>query len=168
MRLHARLEEVKALRAIGIGGHFLAARVAISRHVADEWHHVAEELHQALHAHVLVCVDTENGEHVSIYQSLANAEAQLVLSKRVLVVEKFLHQRVIVFGGSLYQSVVQFLSLIHLFGGYGLTLWLATIRSPRQLLHYEHVDEAVEVWTGLKRILNLYAFVAINLVHLRD
>ena len=79
MRFHTCLEEVKAFKSIAISWHLLTACIAVSRHVTDERHNIAQELHQALYAHVLMSIDTEDREDVTVDKTLADAEAQLVL-----------------------------------------------------------------------------------------
>ncbi len=167
MRLYAALEEVEALRAIAVGRHLFAARVAHLRHLADKRHNITQELHQSLYAHILMCIDTEHGEDAARDKSLTNTLTHLVLGKR-LRIEKLLHELVVVLGRGLDESFVQFHGLIHFLSRNLLTLGLTAIGSPREFLHDEYIDQAVEVWTRLQWILDLHALAAVDVLHLLD
>ena len=129
MRLHTRLEEVDALRTVGVGCHLLTTRVMDLRHLADEGHDIAQELHQALHTHVLVGIDAEHREDIAHHQALADTLAHLVLRERLLL-EKLLHQCLVVLGGSLHERLVELHGFLHLLGGNLLALRCATVRTP--------------------------------------
>src|SRR3712207_4464666 len=46
-----------------------------------------------------------------------------------------------------------------------LTFRLSAVRTPRQLLHNEYIDNLMEVWSGGYRILHLHALGTINILH---
>ena len=154
MRFHAALEEVEALGTIAVGCHLFATCVAHLRHLADKRHHIAKEFHQSLYTHILMSVDAEHGEDAACDESLTDPLSHLVLGQRLSVEE--------------LQSFVQFHGLIHFLSRNLLTLGLTAIGSPREFLHDEYIDQAVEVWTRLQWILDLHALAAVDVLHLLD
>ena len=112
-------------------------------------------------------IDAEHGEDAARDESLADALTHLVFGQR-LSVEELLHELVVVLGSSLDESFVQFHGLIHFLSRNVLTLGLTAIGTPREFLHDEYVDQAVEVGTCLQRILDLHALAAIDILHLLD
>ena len=79
MGLHTCLEEIEGGRTVAVGCHFLTTGVVDLRHLAHEWHNVAEELHKATNAHVLACTYAEDGEDAASNQTLADTLAELIL-----------------------------------------------------------------------------------------
>ena len=167
MRFHAALEEVEALGTIAVGCHLFATCVAHLRHLADKRHHIAKEFHQSLYTHILMSVDAEHGEDAACDESLTDPLSHLVLGQR-LSVEELLHKLVVILGSSLDKSFVQFHGLIHFLSRNLLTLGLTAIGSPREFLHDEYIDQAVEVWTRLQWILDLHTLAAVDVLHLLD
>ena len=136
-------------------------------HLADERHYVAEELHEASYAHVLTGAYAEHGEYGACNEALSDAFSQLVLGEG-LFLEEFLHKTLVVFGGSLYERLVQFHCLVHFLGRYIFDDRSTAFRLPRVFLHEEHVDERVESCSSGDRVLYLYAFRTIDVLHGRD
>ena len=164
MWFQTSLEEVYRLRTVRIRGDFLAACIVKLRHLAYERYNVAQELHQSSYAHVLACANAEHGENRACNKSLANALAQLVLCKSLLLKE-FLHQSLVVLGSCLYQSLVQLVGLLHFLlrdVHYGRH---TSIRTPSVHLHQQHVDDGVESGARAHRILNLHALLTVNRLH---
>ena len=165
--LHGGLEEIERLGTIAVGSDFLAARIVHLGHVADKGNHVAKEFHQAAHAHVLASADTEHGEDAAGDQPLADAHAHLVLGQ-CLLLEELLHQLLVVLGGSLHKRFVEFHGLVHLLGGDVFDGGDSALGLPAEFLHEQYIDERMEIRACLKRVLDLYALVAVDVLHVVD
>ncbi len=140
MWLHTCLEEVNALRTIAVGGNLLAIRILYLWHVVYERNHVAKELHETTHAHVLACANAEYREDAPGNQSLANTLTHLVFRKMFLL-EELLHQGFIILSCRLDKCLVQFFRLIHFLGGNILDNGSTSLRFPTIFLHQQYVDE---------------------------
>ena len=129
VRLYGGLEHEQRERALAVGLHFIAFSVDRSRHIFYERNDIAKELHHAAYTHVFECADAEYGIYRAVNKTLANAFAHFIFGKMSLVKELF-HQCFIVFGGSLNEFLVEFLSFFHLFGRNFLDCGYASIRPP--------------------------------------
>ena len=165
--LDGGLEHIDAQRAVGVGLDLVAGSVDRSGHIVDERNDVAQEFHHAAHAHVLGGAHAEYRVDRAVDQALADAEAQLVL-RQLLGLEEFLHQRLVIFGGSLDQGVVQLLGAVVLLGGDFLNLGSAAVGTPGEFLHDQYVDDRVEACAAGQRILDRGDLRAEDLAHLLD
>ena len=129
MWLHSRLEEIERCRTVRVGSHLFTTCIVHLRHLANEWHYIAQELHQTANAHVLTCTNAEHGEYRACHESLADTLTQFVLCQS-LFLEEFLHQAFVVLGGSLHKSLVQLHSLVHFLGWDILDDWCSTLGLP--------------------------------------
>ena len=167
MRLHTGFEEIERFRAVAVGSHFLAACVVQLRHLADEGNNVAEEFHQSAHSHILACANAEHGEYTACDKSLSNTFAHFVLSESFFF-EEFLHQSFIVLCCCLHEGFVKFHGFVHLLGGDVFDGGDSALGLPAEFLHEQYIDERVESWASFKRVLNLYALAAIDILHAVD
>ena len=165
VRLHAGLEEEQRCRTVAVGSDFVACGILHLRHIAHEGNHVAEEFHQAAHAHVLACANAENGENRARDESLADAFAHLVF-REVFRLEELLHQSVVASGCGFHEGCLHFLGLVELVGGNVLDDGRTAFWLPRIFLHQQYVDDGVEAGTGRDRILHGHAVRTINILQL--
>ena len=131
------------------------------RHFVYERYDVAQEFHQATYAHVLACTYAEYGEHAAGGKTFADTFAHFVLGEGIGF-EEFFHQSFIVFCGSFHESLVPSCGLFHLFFGDRLNGGRTAFGSPRVFLHQQHVDEGVEVRTGVEGVLYGYNLGAVD------
>ena len=129
VRLHSCLEEEQAGGAFLAGYNLLAAGIEHARHLIHKGYYVAQELHQAAHTHILAGAHTEDGEHATCCQALADTLAHLVLGK-CIALEELLHQSLIVLGSSLHQCLVHLVGLFHLVGRHIFDSGLTAIGTP--------------------------------------
>ena len=129
MWLDSSLEEEEACGTSCVEGNLLTLAVGNLRHFVDERNDVAEELHETANAHILYCVNAEDGEHATAGETFANAFAHLVFGE-VFAFEELLHEGFVVFGSSFDECLVHFHCLVHLVGRNVFNLWLATIGAP--------------------------------------
>ena len=167
MGFHTSLEEIQTLWSSGVGLDLFTTGIVHLRHLAYEGNYIAQEFHQSANAHVLACAYAEYREDRAGYQTLADTFTQLVLGEGFLF-EELLHQRLVVLGSSLDQSLVQLQSLVHLLGRNVLDDGRATLGLPAVLLHQEHGDKRIETRTGRQGVLYLYALAAIDFMHAVD
>ena len=137
------------------------------RHLTHEGHHVAEEFHQSANTHRTTAADAEHGEDGACDESLADTLAHLILGERLLL-EELLHQVLVVLGSSLHECLMQFQRLFLLLLGNILDDGRTALGLPRIFLHQQHVDECVEVGTGIQRILHGHALRTVDFLHLRE
>ena len=163
VRFDARLEEVDAGGRFLVGADFLTASVVHLRHFVDEGNDVAQEFHEASHAHVLACADAEDGEDAAGDQSLADALAHFVF-RELFGLKELLHESFVVFCCRFHEGFVHGLRLFELVGGDFLHDGFATFFLPREFFHENHVDEAVESRTGGEGILNGHHFGAVDVL----
>ena len=105
MRFHTGLEEIERCGSCRVCCHFFASGVVYLWHVADEWHHVAQEFHQTAHTHALSGTYAEYWEDGACNEPLADAFAHLVFGES-LFFEEFLHQCLVILGCRLHESLV--------------------------------------------------------------
>ena len=129
MGLDGGLEHEEAQRAVAAWGHWLACCVEWCRHVVDKWHNVAQKLHHAAHTHILEGADAEHRIDRAVDESLADTHAHFVFGEMPLFKE-FVHEGLVVFGGSLDELLVELLGAFHLFGGYLLDCGHTAVGSP--------------------------------------
>lgn len=153
VRLYACLEEIDGKRAIGIGLHLYATSVVDSRHLVHERNNIAQEFHQTANTHVTRCTNTEYGEDATRHHTLADTFTHFIFGE-VLGLKEFLHQALIVFGSSLDECTMQFVSFVKFLCGDILDDRFATLGSPREFLHQDNVDECVEAFTSSDRVLH--------------
>ena len=72
------LEEIKGSWTVGVWLHLFTIAGDGGWHLVNEWNHIAQELHQTVHAHVLGGADAEHREHAAGCQTLADAFTHLV------------------------------------------------------------------------------------------
>ena len=152
MRLNTSLEEIDRLWSVSIDGNLLATSVVHLRHLVNMRNNIAQELHQTANTHILACTNAEYREDAASNQSLADTLAKLVLCK-CLSLKELLHQSLVILSSSLNESLVKLHSLIHLLSRNILNGRSTTIWSPRILLHQQDIDERIEVWSFIERIL---------------
>ena len=167
MGLHTCLEEIERCRSVGVGRNILAGSILDNGHLADERHHITQELHQTAYTHVATCADTEYGENRTCNEALADTLTHLVLCQ-ILTLEELLHQRVVASSSSLYQSGLHLLGLVELIGRNLLNDRSATLGLPRVFLHQQHIDNAVEARASSDRILYRHAVRTIDILQLRE
>ena len=110
--------------------------------------HVAHELHQPLHADVLLAADAEHGISLAGLDAQGEAVADLLLAEGALL-EELLHQGVVILGGLLDEFLAVFLGLVGEFCGNIELLAGAVGILEAVILHCEDVDESVEGHTGI-------------------
>ena len=132
--LYACLKEINAGGTVLGGNYFLAAGIVHLGHFVHEGNHVAKELHQSAHTHILACTHAEHGEDAARHHTLANTFAHLVFGQ-LLGLKEFLHQCLIVLSSSLNEGFVHLLCLIHFLGRDVLNSGLAAFGTPNEFLH---------------------------------
>ena len=160
MWLDTRLEEEETGWTSWIGLHFLTTAIVLGWHLVNERNNIAQELHQAAHAIVAGGTNAEHWENRTGNHTLADAFAHLVLGE-FLGLEELLHQGIIVLGSSLDEGLVHLGSLVNLAGWDILNDGSRIIVLVGKLLHQDHVDDLMEILTGLYRILYGDALVAV-------
>ena len=155
MRFNGCLEEINRFCAVWVGRNFLAACVVYLVHFADERHNVAQELHQAAHAHIFSGTNAEYWEDAACHKTLANALAHFVFGK-CFGLEELLHQRFIVLSSSLNQRFVQLHRLVHFLSRYLFDDRSTAFGFPTVFLHQQDINDAVEACTRCGWILYLY------------
>ena len=165
MRLNTCLEEEEGSWGLRICLHFYTLRILHSWHFIYSRNHVAQELHQAMHTHILACTNAANREHATSSQTLANTQNGLFLAQ-FHSVEELLHQSIVVLSSSLYQCIVQVFCLAHLTGRNVLYRRSATLVCPRVFLHLYQVDHRIVASTCIQRILHRHYLRAIDCAEL--
>ena len=166
MGLHTSLKEIKRCGTINGRIDILTLRILNLRHLVHERNHIAQELHQTTNTHVLACTYAEHRIDRTGDQALADTLAHLVLSK-ILLLEEFLHQAIVVGSSSLNQGSMQFLSLVHFLSRNILDDGSTTLGFPAVFLHQQHINHCIEARTSSNRILYGNTLVAIDFLHVR-
>ena len=163
VRFYARLEEVDAGGRFLVGADFLTAGVVHLRHFVDEGNDVAQEFHETSHAHVLACADAEDREDAAGDESLADALAHFVF-RELFGLKELLHESFVVFCCRFHEGFVHGLRLFELVGGDFFHEGFAAFFLPREFLHENHVNEAVEARAGGEGVLNGHHFGAVDIL----
>ena len=161
----SRFEEVDTRGTLLVGVDLFAACVVHFGHFVDKRYHIAQEFHEASHAHVLSCADTEDGEDAARDQSFANALTHFIFGELFGLKELF-HQAFIVLCRSFHQGFVHGLRLLEFLCGDVFHDRFSSLFFPREFLHEDHVDEAVECRSGGERILHRNHFRAVNIAQI--
>ena len=161
VRFHAGLEEVDGSGGFGVEGHLFAAGIVDGRHFVYEGNHVAEELHETAHAHVLGSTHAEYGEDAAGHHALADTFAHFVFGE-LFRFEELFHETFVVFGCGFNECAVHGFSLFLLSLGNILHHGFAAFGTPGEFLHEDDVDELVEVGSGGYGVLHGHYLVAVN------
>ena len=126
--------------------------------------HIDSEFHQAFHTDVLLAAEAENRQDFTAADTDAQTLADFILAQ-FTGLEEFLHQSLVVLGGTLDQFVAEVFGLRSKFGGNVFVFPLAHIVEKMIVAHFQHIDEAVKAHTGIHGELNDDGLLAERLFH---
>ncbi len=165
MRFHTCLEEIQGGGSRSVGRHILSGSILDDRHLTDERNHVAQELHQTAHTHVLSCTNAEHRIDAACDETFADTLAHFIFCQ-IFRLEEFLHQRVVTGCCCLHQGGFHLFGLVELLCRNILDDRSAAFGLPGIFLHQQHIDHGIEAGTCSDRILNGNTVRAIDLLQL--
>ncbi len=145
--LNGGLEEEDACGTIRVALNFVALGVAHGGHLSCGGNYFAQEVHQAVYAHVLLTADAHYWDDAAVDKTLAHTIYHFLGAEGVFLKE-FFHESFVALGGHLNESHVKLLGAILISGVNVGNSALATVAVIVELLHHHHVNYALETSTG--------------------
>ena len=161
VRFNASLEEIDAGGCVFHWRHCLTARVVHRGHFVYIRHHVAQEFHQATHAHIFSCANAEHGEDAASHHTLADAFTHFVFGE-LFRFKELLHELFVILSSCFYECFVKQRSAFHFFCWDVFDHRITAFFLPREFFHQNHVDETIESCSRSQGILHGNSLFAVD------